>query len=215
MRDPLATVRSLLAGSDGADDALPPEIRLEFDGLESFGVAGVAARLAADAVRLTPTPHVVRTPHGLAVLDWDHAGRGVAIVADLQDELITRLWRTEDAREPVPRPSTASVLGSSRSRDSVAFETDTALYPGLGAKGFAALAEVLRAHALAPGGACADVLVLRAFGGDGCGAALLQIRGAGAETCAPEYAVAAYRYDDDRMLHLVAVPGLRSTDTPQ
>ena len=207
MSDPLDLIHALLAGEPGAGEGLPPAVRAEAFGVEAFGGLGVAELLALDPVSLSPRPHVVRTAQGLALFDTDAEGGEVAVVADLFDGVIGRLWRVGAAgpgaasacREP-PTPVAFDPF-LSQARSALGF-VDGDL-PDLDPDGRSALREVVRREAVGGGPGRPRVLAARAFGTGEGAAALLVVVGAPAPH---RHVAAAFRYDADELLHLRTVP---------
>lgn len=210
MTDALDTVRALLAGTPGAGRGLRPACTACAFGGEAFGPAMIAELFGRHPRPLSPTPHVVRTAAGLAMFDTDAEGCEQAVVADLYDGHIGRLWRvgaTAEANllDPFAEPALNVAFDPflNQQRDPVALLASG--HPDLEASALRALETLGRDLAEAHSGDSARALVVRAFGSERRAAALLAVHvniGEPVRARALTLVAAAFRYDaEGRLLH--------------
>lgn len=107
----LKALRSIACGERPADGALLGTCRLEWRGREAYGEEAVLEAFRRSPVDLA-TASTLCTPGGLVWTDGKSA-----LVADVFDERLARLWRVGPGDAPVREPSVAVPFDTDLSQD--------------------------------------------------------------------------------------------------
>lgn len=101
----LETLRAIAAG-DRAARGLLQDCRYQGCGVRAFGRAPILEHFRAYPLDLAAARPIVETPRAIALID---PAAGTALIADLSDGHIARLWRLGDTLADAPSPPAVSV----------------------------------------------------------------------------------------------------------
>lgn len=211
----IETLEALCAGEAGAERRLLNSCAFECDGVRAYGREAVGRLFRERPVRWPSHPRIVRSPTGLAMFGSD-GSEDVALLADLYDERIGRLWRAGGAG---PQSTALGTLvpfdpDMSQARPAVGFRAED--HPHLAADAVPALnAFVASAGWRDAGPTPRRGFVVRAFSEEGSHAALLAMHSAGGSpvTGGWTHAVLNFRARGAAMTHSVIIgasPGMWS-----
>jgi hypothetical protein len=173
---------ALLAGDPVEHGRLLPSCTAEAFAAEAFGEAAIRELFARNPNPLSAVPHVILTDRYAAVFDADAGGREQALLVEIHDQRIARVWRlgegaADRAVEPTLCVGADPFLG--QEREAVAFDARDfpSLDPTAGPAVAAALAESLAHRLEAADTADRRVIALRAFSAGPLTAVLAQVLG--------------------------------------